>query len=94
MTGCPAQRSNGPLETIHLVHLTVLNDTYLVPVDGCSKLLECEGAPNRDGLSRISCPQETIRIPAQRYNYYDLHQVNVSEDRRLNVRLVSMRSIS
>ena len=73
-----------------------MNNAYLVSVDECSELLEGEGAPDRDGLSRIACPQETIRIPAQRYDYYhdDLHQVDVSEDRRLNVRLVSMRSIS
>ena len=79
---------------MNLVDLTVLNNAYLVSVDGCSKLLESEGAPDRDSLGRIACPQETIRIPAQRYDYYDLHQVNHSEDRRLNVRLVSMRSIS
>jgi hypothetical protein len=31
-------------------------------------------------LSRVSSPQETVRVPAQRYDHYDPYQATVGRD--------------
>lgn len=36
-------------------------------------------------MGRVTCPQETVRVPAQRYDYCDLHQ-NTIEQRSITKR--------
>ena len=43
-------------------------------------MLECKCTPNRNGLSCVSSPQETVRISAQRYDYYDPYQDTPGRD--------------
>src|SRR6267142_2657887 len=35
-----------------------------------------EGTTDRDSLSRVTCPQKAVRVPAQGYDHCDLHQIN------------------
>ena len=85
----PAQRPNRFLgnRLHHLTHHPCYGAPNLVSVHERPKLLESESASNGDGLSRVTSPQETIGVPAQRYDHYEQHQGTIA--RSLNMKPTS-----
>ena len=77
----PTQGSNRSLEE-HSPHIILQNRrfTHLISPDGRTELLERKCTPDRDGLSCVSSPQETVRVPAQRYDHYDTYQDTTGRD--------------
>lgn len=92
----PTQRSNRSLEEWSAQFLEYFfGIAYLVSVHRRPKLSETESASDRYSLSRVTGPQETIGVSAQRYDHYDVYQGTVfGEIRSRDIHRVSMRSMS